>query len=120
MQASNSCLKDKKKINDSFVSAYNKETRYDRIMRLKVKPTFDKMDREIRNKQSVLSSSMSSCSSRDNKENKSRNKLNRFEKIMQIKVAKPKVNSTLIYYEPKQGNKQSIIERRESAVKEWK
>lgn len=39
---------------------------------------------------------------------------------MQIKVVKPKVNSTLIHYEPRQGNKHSIVEKRESAVKDWK
>ena len=39
---------------------------------------------------------------------------------MQIKVVKPKVNSTLNYYQPKQGNKSTILQKRESAVKEWK
>ena len=39
---------------------------------------------------------------------------------MQIKVVKPKVNSTLSYYEPKQGNKSKVIQKRESIVKEWK
>jgi hypothetical protein len=39
---------------------------------------------------------------------------------MQIKVVKPKVSSTLAYYQPKQGSKSKVMERRESTVKEWK
>jgi len=99
-------LKEKKHSNTSFVSAYNKESRYDKIMRLKVKPTFNEEKRNDRTKKSVLSNSMSSIGSRDkNRENKSKNKFNRLDKIMQIKVVKPKVNSTLTYYQPKQGAK---------------
>lgn len=78
-------------------------------MRLKVKPTYNQTRREDRNKRSVLSSSVSSCGSRDDKENKSKAKINRLEKIMQIKVVKPKVNSTLVHYEPRHGNKHSIV-----------
>ena len=81
-------------------------------MKLKVKPTLNNTRREERNKRSVLSSSVSSCGSREDKENKSRNKINRFDKIMQIKIAKPKVNSTLIHYEPRQGHKFNIAEKR--------
>jgi hypothetical protein len=106
IRSSSSCLKEKKPSNASFVSAYNKESRYDKIMRLKVKPKFNEEKRNDRTKKSVLSNSFSSIGSRDeNQENKSRNKFNRLEKIMQIKVVKPKVNSTLTYYQPKQGSK---------------
>lgn len=68
-------------------------------MKLKVKPKFNDLKREDRTKKSVLSNSFSSCSSRgNNRESKSRNKENRLEKIMNIKVVKPKVNSTLTGY----------------------
>ena len=91
-------------------------------MRLKVKPHLNVTKRNDRNKKSVLSSnSVSLGSSRDeNRENRSKNKYNRLEKIMQIKVVKPKVNSTLSYYQPRQSDKSKIVEKRESAVKEWK
>ena len=48
-------------------------------------------------------SSLNSSRSSLNKENVSRNcnKESRLEKIMNIKVEKPKVNSTLVGYEPK-------------------
>jgi hypothetical protein len=39
---------------------------------------------------------------------------------MKIKVVKPKVSSTLVYYEPIVGSKSIPKERKESAVKEWK
>jgi hypothetical protein len=42
------------------------------------------------------------------------------EKIMQIKVNKPKVNSTLVYYEPRVGSKSRDKEKKESVVKELK
>ena len=109
MNMSSSCLKERKGSNKSFVSTYGKETRYDKIMKLKVKPVYNRTRREDRNKNSVLSSSVSSCGSPSAKENMSRNKLNRLDKIMKIKVAKPKVNSTLTYYEPKQGVKANIV-----------
>lgn len=77
-------------------------------MKLKVKPSINRLGQEERNKRSILSSSVSSRGSRDDKENKSTNKLNRLDKIMQIKISKPKVNSTLIHYEPRQGYKSNI------------
>lgn len=129
MRSNSSILRERKNSNSSinnqsnrsFTSTYNKETRYDRIMKLKVKPRFNDLERNDRNKKSVLSNSFSSCSSRGaNRESKFRNKENRLDKIMQIKVVKPKVNSTLNYYQPKQGNKSTILQKRESAVKEWK
>jgi hypothetical protein len=38
VNSSSVCLKERKHSSNSFVSAYNKESRYDRIMRLKVNP----------------------------------------------------------------------------------
>ena len=119
MRSNSSCLRERRQSNSSthsnnksFTSTYNQETRYDRIMKLKVKPHFNEMHKNDRNKKSVLGNSFSSCSSRGNRESKSRNKENRLDKIMQIKVVKPKVNSTLNYYQPKQGNKSKIIQKR--------
>lgn len=86
-------------------------------MKLKVKPHFNNLKRNDRNKQSVLSNSFSSNSSIENRENKSKGKLNRLDKIMNIKVVKPKVNSTLTYYQPKQGSRTKPAERKESAVR---
>lgn len=82
-------------------------------MRLKVKPSHNDIKKNDRNKKSVLSSSFSSCGSRDdNRENRSKNKYNRLDKIMQIKVEKPKVHSTLSYYQPKQGSKSKQLQKR--------
>jgi hypothetical protein len=50
--------------NSSFTSMYGRETRYDKIMKLKVKPTRGEGARE-RNKQSVLEGSRSSIGSAD-------------------------------------------------------
>jgi hypothetical protein len=102
----------------SFTSLYGRETRYDKIMKLRVKPAFRETRRDDRTKKSVLDSSCSSAGSED-KENRVRNK-SRLDRIMNIKVAKPRVASTLVHYQPRQGARAAPQERRESAVKEWR
>lgn len=100
--------------NCSFTSLYARETRYDKIMRLKVKPTRGEGARE-RNKQSVLEGSRSSTGSAD-KENRTRNQ-SRLERIMGLKIAKPQVASTLNNYRPPQAPRAPTKERAESAAK---
>jgi transposase len=68
-----------------------------------------------------INSLASSCTSL-NKENSIhvQNKDSRLEKIMKIKVQKPQVNSTLVNYEPRQGEKSTHKPARESSVSELK
>ncbi len=112
----------RRQTNSSFVSTYAKQTRYDKIMKLKVKPAYQEGRRDDRAKKSVLDHSFSSSgTARENsKENHRANRTNRLDRIMQIKVSKPKVNSTLTHYEPRQGSKSAPKEKRDSVVKEWK
>lgn len=65
MSVNQSDLRHKQQRNTSFVSSYGRETRYDKIMKLKVKPHFDGTKKNDRNKKSVLNNSFSSCNSRD-------------------------------------------------------
>lgn len=87
-------------------------------MQLKVKPAFRESARADRAKQSVLDCSSSSIESAE-KENKQRNQ-SRLDKIMQLKVAKPKVASTLTNYHPKQAPRALPQQRKESAAREWR
>jgi hypothetical protein len=74
-----------------------------------------------KNKKSVLENSFSSCGSgrEESKENRMKNK-SRLDKIMNIKVSKPHVASTLSNYEPKQGARSIQKEKKENVIKEWK
>jgi hypothetical protein len=67
-------------------------------MKLNVKPAY----RPKKNpQQSFLNTSQSSLDSfTSEKENKRQNKQSRLEKIMNIKVTKPQVSSTLNHYKP--------------------
>ena len=87
-------------------------------MKLKVKPAYQEEKKEVRAKKSLLQSSISSCDSSldHSKENKVKNK-SRLDKIMNIKINKPKVASTLANYQPKQGARSIQKERRESLIK---
>lgn len=107
-----------KKSNASFTSLYARETRYDKIMKLKVKPAFKEEKKVDRTKKSVLENSFSSCGSEreESKENRVRNK-SRLDRIMNIKITKPNVASTLTNYEPRQGFRSISKERKESVVK---
>ena len=74
-------------------------------MRLKVKPTYLKNNRQdTESKREAMSSYMSNDSPKSNKENVNRQPRSRLDKIMKIKVSKPQVNSTLVNYEPTRVN----------------
>lgn len=84
----------------NFRSAYNKETRYEKIMKLKVKPAI--------NQRSYLNSSKVSMNSSVSSVDRSHSKQeSRLDRIMKLKVNKPKVDSTLKNYQVVKGQRRS-------------
>lgn len=81
----------------NFESKYNKESRYDKIMKLKTK-TVTKKKSDTRG--SYLNSSKASFRSSASSIERSQSKESRYDKIMKLKVQKPKADSTLKNYQP--------------------
>jgi hypothetical protein len=88
---------------------YNKQSRYDKIMKLKVKPIY----RREEPKPQGHKASKSSLHSLE-KSGRSKSKESRLDKIMKLKVHKPKVGSVLKHYQPLKESRRSITRKEAS------
>lgn len=105
------------KSSEKFQNPYNKVSRFDKIMKLKVQKPDPNREKSRRNSymQSSLNSSFNSSLdgsfadfSTKTPHKQSEKKLTRYEKIMKLKVSKPQVQSTLKNYKPEKSSKKLI------------
>lgn len=108
--------KTKSPSNKSFTSIYSKESRLDRIM--KIKPP-KQISNYVSRSKTKLDSSFSSSISASNKENRISN-VSRLERIMNLKVHKPRVSSTLKEYKPCRSVKVTPTKKEKSSQLELK